>query len=49
MRDHLNIDFETKEIYVTNEFVMPIVYYEALNDLAELEEELLKIGSFYIN
>jgi hypothetical protein len=32
-----------------NEFGHEIVYAESLNDLVELEEELLKIGSFYIN
>jgi len=49
MRDRIHVDFDTKEIYVTNEYGMRIVYYEALNDLAEIEEELIKIGSFYIN
>ena len=33
MRDKLHVSYETQEIYVTNEFGMPIVYYEALNDL----------------
>jgi len=28
---------------------MRIIYYESLNDLAELEEELIKIGSYFIN
>lgn len=49
MRDRLHVDYETREIYVTNEYGMRIVYYEALNDLSELEEELTKIGSYYIN
>jgi hypothetical protein len=49
MRDRLHVDYETKEIYVTNEYGMRIVYYEALNDMSELEEELTKIGSYYIN
>ena len=25
------------------------MYYEALNDLVEIEDELVKIGSYYIN
>ena len=49
MRDKLHVDYDTKEIYVTNEYGMRIVYYEALNDLTELEEELTKIGSYFIN
>lgn len=32
-RDKLHVSPTTREIYVTNEFGMPIVYYEALNDL----------------
>jgi len=28
---------------------MKVVYEEAIQDLAELEEEMIKIGSFYIN
>lgn len=28
---------------------MKIVYSEAMHDLAELEEEMIKIGSFFIN
>ena len=34
---------------MTNEYGMRIIYYESLNDLAELEEELIKIGSYFIN
>lgn len=49
MRDRVHVDFQTKEIYVTNEYGMKIIYHESLNDLAEIEEELIKIGSYYIN
>jgi hypothetical protein len=49
MRDRIHVDLNTKEIYVTNEYGMRIIYYESLSDLSELEEELIKIGSFYIN
>ena len=34
---------------IFNEFGQPIVYGEALNDMVALEEEMIKIGSFYIN
>ena len=37
MRDRLHIDYDTREVYVTNEYGMRIVYYEALNDMTELE------------
>jgi hypothetical protein len=36
-------------VYVTNEYGCRIVYFEALNDLVEIEDELVKIGSYYIN
>lgn len=49
MRDRLHVDYDTREIYVTNEYGMRVVYYEALNDMTELEEELTKIGSYFIN
>jgi hypothetical protein len=49
MRDRIHVDLEKKEIYITNEFGMRIVYHEAMNDMMELEEELIKIGSYYIN
>lgn len=49
MRDKLHVSFETQEIQVTNEYGMPIIYFESLNDLQEIEEELVKIGSYYIN
>lgn len=49
LRDRIHVDLETREVYVTNEFGSRIIYYEALNDLVEIENELVKIGSFYIN
>ena len=49
MRDRLHVDYTTKEIYVTNEFGMRVIYYEALSDMSALEEELIKIGSYFIN
>ena len=32
-----------------NEFGHQIIYAESLNDMLALEEEILKIGSYYIN
>jgi hypothetical protein len=34
---------------VLNEFGIPIIYEEALQDMVALEEEMIKIGSYYIN
>lgn len=48
-RDKILVLEEKKEIKVYNEFGQPIVYSEALTDLVALEEEMIKIGSFYIN
>jgi len=43
------VDAKLKEIKVTNEFGIPIMYEESLNDMVLLEEEMIKIGSYYIN
>lgn len=48
-RDRLVVNKEAREIKVLNEFGHEIMYTEALNDLLEVEEEILKIGSYYIN
>lgn len=48
-RDRIIVNYTSKEIKIINEFGHEIVYNEALNDMLELEEEILKIGSYYIN
>lgn len=48
-RDRIIVNSLTKEIKVINEYGHEVIYSEALNDMLELEEEILKIGSFYIN
>jgi hypothetical protein len=48
-KDRIFVDMTLREIKVTNEFGMPIMYEEALSDMVLLEEEMIKIGSFYIN
>lgn len=48
-RDRIVVNRVSKEVKVLNEFGHPIFYNEALNDMLELEEEIMKIGSFYIN
>jgi len=49
LRDKINVDFDTREIHLTNEYGMKFVYSESQQDLAVLEEEMLKIGSYFIN
>ena len=49
MRDTIHVSLETNEVYVLNEYGQRIIYAEAMSDMAELEEELVKIGSYYIN
>lgn len=48
-RDRILVVEERKEVKVMNEYGQPIVYNEALSDMVALEEELIKIGSFFIN
>jgi hypothetical protein len=37
------------EIYILDEHGIQIMYAESLNDMLLLEEELIKIGSYYLN
>ena len=48
-RDKILVEEQKKLVTVYNEFGQPIVYAEALSDMVALEEELIKIGSFFIN
>jgi len=48
-RDKIIVVEERQEVRVFNEFGQPIVYSEAITDLVALEEELIKIGSYFIN
>lgn len=48
-RDRIIVNKVSREIKVLNEFGHQIFYFESLNDVLEVEEEILKIGSFYIN
>ena len=36
------------DVTVFDEYGIKIIYEESLNDVLEIEEELVKIGSFYI-
>ena len=47
--DHIEIDEKSKEVFVKDDFGIYIMYECVLQDMKDLEEELLKIGSFYIS
>jgi hypothetical protein len=46
--DHFEISKETREVWVKDDFGIYIMQECAMQDMRDLEEELLKIGSFYI-
>lgn len=48
-RDRILVNQAGKEVTILNEFGQKIVYEEALNDMVELEEEMIKVGSYYVN
>ena len=48
-RDKILVVPEKMEVRVFNEFGQPIVYSESMSDMVALEEELIKIGSYFIN
>ena len=48
-RDKILVVAEKMEVRVFNEFGQPIVYAESMTDMVALEEELIKIGSYFIN
>ena len=48
-RDKIIVDSEKQLVRIYNEFGQPIMYDESINDMVALEEELIKIGSYFIN
>lgn len=46
--DTIEIDAKTKEVYIKDDFGVYIMYDCVLQDMKDLEEELLKVGSFFI-
>ena len=36
------------DIIVTDEYGIKVIYEESMNDMLEIEEELIKIGTYYI-
>lgn len=47
--DHVEINAKKREVHVKDDFGIYILYECALEDMKSLEEELLKIGSYYIS
>ena len=46
--DEIIVDEETREILVKDDFGMHIMYDCALDDLSNLDEDLLKTGTYYV-
>ena len=47
--DHIEVDGKNKEVYVRDDYGIYIMYECVLQDMKDLEEEMLRIGSFYLN
>ncbi len=47
-RDKFEIDESNQDVIIYDEYGIKVIYEESLNDMLEIEEELLKIGSYYI-
>ena len=48
-QDKWEIDEDAKDVTVYDEFGVKVIYQETLNDMLEIEEELIKTGTYYIN
>jgi hypothetical protein len=47
--DLVEVDEKAREVYIKDDFGVYIVYDCAFSDMRDLEDELLKIGSYYIS
>ena len=47
--DHIELDEEQEEVYVKDDFGVYILYDCVLQDMQGMEEELVKICSYYIH
>ena len=48
-QDRWEINEELQDVTIYDEYGIKIVYKEALNDMLEIEEELIKTGTYFIN
>lgn len=46
--DHIEIEEAKQEVYVKDDFGIYVMYDCVLQDMKDLEEEILKIASYYI-
>ena len=46
--DHIELDVAKKEVFVKDDFGIYIMYDCALSDMQAMEEEMLRIGTYYI-
>jgi hypothetical protein len=46
--DHIEITEKTREVSIKDDFGIYILYECAMQDMKDLEDEMLKIGSYYI-
>ena len=46
--DHIEITEKTREVSIKDDFGIYIFYECAMQDMKDLEDEMLKIGSYYI-
>lgn len=47
--DHIEINEKRSEVYVKDDFNIYIMYECAVTDMRALEQELLRVGSYYIS
>ena len=47
-QDKVEIDETNQDIMILDEYGIKVIYEESINDMLQIEEELLKTGTFYI-
>ena len=47
MQDKWEVDEDSQDVTVEDEFGVKVIYKESLNDMLEIEEELIKVGSYF--
>ena len=47
--DHIELNEKTREVHIKDDFGIYVLYECAMQDMKDLEDELLKIGSYFIS
>ena len=47
--DHVEITEKSREVFIKDDFGIYILYECAMQDMKDLEDEMLKVGSHYIS